>query len=238
MHDWYKIQAKGKKGEIFIYDQIGFDPWTGEGVSASQFIKDMKALDGTDEITVRINSPGGSVFDGTAIQSQLVQAKQKITVRIDGIAASAASFIAMAGDEIIIPENAMMMIHNASAMTWGDIKAHREQIDALERVGAAMRSTYVKRTGLSDTEIQDMLDATTWMDGKEAVSMGFADTLESPVRIAACAEFNSVMKHMNVDVPEWVHEKFATSEGARRSQDCGSKLGEALKRIDAIRATM
>ena len=233
---WYEINAKGKTGEIMLYGEIGQDPWTGEGIGAKQFVEDFNRLKNTDEITVRINSPGGNVWDGTAIQSTLVQAKQRITVRIDGIAASAASFIAMAGDEIIMPENALMMVHNASGLTYGDINDHQQTIDALTRVGGAMKSTYTKRTGLSDKEIQDMLDATTWMDGKEAVSKGFADTLESPVRLAACADFNEFVSRAHIKVPDWVETIIAAAESARRPQ--GDALRKRKERLAAIKSSL
>lgn len=237
MKNWYSIKAQGKTGEILIYDYIGMDPWTGEGVGAAQFDKDMKALSDTDEIIVRINSPGGDVFDGTAIQNMLVQAPQRITVHVDGIAASAASFIAMAGDEIVMPENAMMMIHNASGLTYGDYRAHQETIDALTSVGNAMRSTYRKRTGLDDETLQTMLDETTWMDGAESVRLGFADTLTEPVRMAACAGFPQILDKMHERIPEWVKERFAAIEVAgQQPEDRGSGKGRLVRLREQLEA--
>ena len=242
MRKWYEIKAQGNSGEILIYDYIGFDPWTGDGVGAKQFNADMKALDNTDNIHVRINSPGGDVFEGTAIQNMLVQAKQRITVHIDGIAASAASFIAMAGDEIIMPENSMMMIHNASGFTYGDYRAHQQTIDALTSVGDAMRSTYRKRTGIDDAELQRMLDETTWMDGKEAVRLGFADTLTEPVRMAAFAGMPEKLKKLQEKIPEWVQEKFAAIEAAGTPPEGrGSELVSLIERrarMSAAKASM
>lgn len=237
MKNWYRIEAKGQTGEILIYDAIGIDPWTGEGVGAKQFVQDMRALDKTDEINVRINSPGGSVFDGAAIQTALVQAKQTVNVFIDGIAASAASFIAMAGDTITIPENALMMIHNASGLTWGDYRAHEETIRALKVVGDAMRNTYHKRTGIDNDTLQQMLDDTTWMDGREAVRLGFADNLTEPVRMAAFAGASQKLQSLHEAVPDWVQEKLASVEVDKRPQDRGSQPSN-FARLHAMRMSM
>ena len=107
MNSWYSIRARGTGAELSIYDEIG-----AYGVSAKAFIAEMGALDTGTDLELRLNSPGGSVFDAVAIYNALQRHDGKVTVTIDGIAASAASYIAMAGDEIVMPENAFLMIHD------------------------------------------------------------------------------------------------------------------------------
>ena len=107
---WYEFRGQAKGAEIVIYDEIG-----AFGIPAKAFVDELKALGPVAELTVRINSPGGSVFDGVAIYNALKRHDAAITVWIDGIAASIASMIAMAGDEVVMPENAMLMLHDPSA---------------------------------------------------------------------------------------------------------------------------
>src|SRR5262249_52758891 len=115
MRQWFTMKAGDGAAEIAIYDEIGKSFWGEETVSAKQFLDDLAALgDDVENITLRINSPGGDVFDGVAIYNALVNHKAKITAHIDGIAASAASYIAMAANRIVMPANAFMLIHNAA----------------------------------------------------------------------------------------------------------------------------
>jgi ATP-dependent Clp protease, protease subunit len=112
---WYEFRAQAKgAAEIVIYDEIG-----AFGIPAKAFIDELKALGSVPELTLRINSPGGSVFDGVAIYNALQRHEARITVRIDGLAASIASMIAMAGDEVVMPENAMLVLHDPSGMVMG-----------------------------------------------------------------------------------------------------------------------
>ena len=181
----YQIQAKGPVGEIFLYDEIGeslFD----EGITAKSFRDDLARLGVVGELRIFINSPGGSVFDGVAIFNQIARHKARKVVHIDGIAASIASVIAMAGDEILIAENGMMMIHSASGVTMGTAEDHLEMARSLERVDESIINTYVNRTGGDVDRIREMMAATTWMTAAEAVDLGFADKVSDPVDIAAC----------------------------------------------------
>lgn len=180
MRNWYEIKAlSDDKAEISIYEEIG-----GWGVSAKQFIDELKALTAGD-ITLSINSPGGSLFDGIAMYHALKDSKANITVKVVGIAASAASLVAMAGNKIVMPENTFMMIHNPMTMAWGNASEMREMADLLDKIGTAVVSTYVARTGKSTEEIQTLLDAETYLTAQEAVDQGFADEVEPALRIAA-----------------------------------------------------
>lgn len=180
---WYalekKIDADGSL-DVFILDEIGM--W---GVSASDFIKDINAsLESGKELRVHISSPGGDVFDGLAIFNFLDR-MSNVTTIVEGLAASIASIIAMAGTNIIMPENALMMIHNPWSFTAGDSDELRQAADALEKFEGSLAGIYAKKTGKDVAEIRDMMDAETWMTGVEAVEMGFATMTTDAVKIAA-----------------------------------------------------
>src|SRR5690606_16890660 len=132
-----------------------------------------------------INSPGGDVFAGQAILSMLKRHSARKVVYVDGLAASAASIVAMAGDTIRMPRNAMMMIHNAWTITAGNANDLREVADALDRVSETMIAAYAEKTGLDRDEIKALLDAETWMTAEEAVEKGFANEIEEAKQVAA-----------------------------------------------------
>ena len=179
---WYSIKAKANDtAEISIYDEIG-----GGGVSAQQFSKDFKALgNNLKQINLHIHSPGGDVFDGIAIYNLLKNHPANKTVTIDGLAASMASVIAMAGNEIIMPENAMMMIHKPWGIQGGDAEDMRKYADLLDKVEDTLIPAYAAKTGKSAEELAEMLAAETWLNGKECVEHGFADKLAEPVKAMA-----------------------------------------------------
>ena len=174
---WYTIQAKtADTAEISIYDEIG-----GWGISAQQFAKDFKALgNNLKQINLHIHSPGGDVFDGIAIYNLLKNHPANVTVYIDGLAASMASVIAMAGNEVIMPENAMM-IHKPWGIQGGDAEDMRKYADLLDKVENTLIPAYANKTGKSPEELAEMLSAETWLNGKECVEQGFADKLAEPL---------------------------------------------------------
>ncbi|SEG15021.1 ClpP-like prohead protease/major capsid protein fusion protein [Marinobacterium lutimaris] len=184
---WYSIKAAASPGaaEVYVYDEIGY--W---GITASDFARDLKALGDLNAIDLHINSPGGSVFDGTAIYNLLKNHKASVTVHIDGLAASMASIIAMAGDRIIMPENALMMIHNPWGGAVGDADELRKQAEVLDKVKASLLTVYTGRTGLSTEDVTAIMDQETWYTGTEAVAAGFADETSAAVDLAASANFD------------------------------------------------
>jgi ATP-dependent Clp endopeptidase proteolytic subunit ClpP len=192
MKTWYQIQAKKDKpkaAEISIHDEIGL--W---GVSASAFMRDLRGMGELDEIHLSIHSPGGDVLDGWAIYNSLKNSKAKITARVEGLAASMASVILMAADTVEIPENAYVMIHNPWGLAIGDADEMRDTADLLDKLGNGLVNAYTSRTGNSEKEIREMMDAETWMDGKEAVERGFADKLLDGVALSARAFDNRKFK--------------------------------------------
>jgi len=180
MKNWYSICALNEGAEISIYDEIG-----AYGVSAKAFLAYLGKLPDKAPLTLRLNSPGGSVFDAVAIYNALQRHAGTVTVSIDGIAASAASYIAMAGDEIIMPENAFLMIHDPSGMVMGTAADMRSMAEALDKIGASLLRGYAAKSGKAEKDIAKLMAAETWFDAAEAVDMGFADTMAAPVKMAA-----------------------------------------------------
>ena len=200
MKQWYKITAKTNRAEILIYEQIGQN-WFDEGISAKKFVTELNALD-VEIIDLYINSPGGNVFEGNSIYNALVRHKAKINVTIDGVAASIASVIAMAGNTITMPENALMMIHDPSALVMGTSSDMARMIKALDRIKVGFISAYQTHTDKSEDEIDEMMQNETWMTASEAVEAGFATDMIEPVKMAANFEafkyFNNVPESLRV----------------------------------------
>ena len=163
-----------------IYDEIG-----AYGVSAKGFLTELGALPEGTPVDLRLNSPGGSVFDAVAIHNALKRHEGNVTVWIDGIAASAASYVAMAGDEIVMPENAFLMIHDPSGLVMGTSGDMRAMAEALEKVKGALVQGYAAKSGRTPEEVSALMSAETWLDAADALAQGFADRLIEPVRIAA-----------------------------------------------------
>lgn len=168
-------QPKARSAEIRIYGEIGF--WE---VEAANVAREIEALD-VDEITVRINSPGGDVFDGIAIMNLLRNHKAKVTTVVDGLAASIASVIMLAGDEVEVSPSSMVMIHQAWFVAVGNKKDLRDAADLLGQIeDATIIPAYVAKTGKSKDEIVAMLEAApdgTWLSAEQAIENGFADRM-------------------------------------------------------------
>lgn len=160
--------------ELLVYDSIGESFWGG-GVTAEAVKQKLNEAGDVAKITLRINSPGGDVFEASAIYSVLTQHKAKVECYVDGLAASAAFTIAMAGDDIHISESAMMMCHNALGMCMGNGNDMREMAELLDKVSGTMRDIYSAKSGMKADEVQALMDAETWMTAAEAVEYGFAD---------------------------------------------------------------
>lgn len=163
--------------ELFIYDVIG-DDWFG-GVSAKTVADAIKGFDKSKPVNVYINSPGGSVWEGAAIYNQLARFKGEKHVFVDGLAASAASYIAMVGDKITTGFNAMWMIHNPWTIAIGNYQDLRALSDDLEKITGTYRTTYSKHTGKSIEDVTKIMDAETWYTAEEALAAGFTDAVTS-----------------------------------------------------------
>lgn len=199
--NWYSIQAKQQGentvAEIRIYDEIGF--W---GITAKDFAEQLDAVAAdASELIVSVNSPGGNVFDAFAIYNAIRRYAGKVTCRVDGVALSAASMIICAGDTVVMPENAMLMIHNAWLIAGGTAEELRKYAEMMDKATDGIVAAYTGKSGKSGEEIRQMMDETTWLTAFEAHAMGFCDVIEEPVKMAASARTTEVMARLP-GVPE------------------------------------
>lgn len=170
--DWYSLKAAAEdEAEIVIYDYIGW-PYN----DPVDLVRALGEL-GPQAVTVRINSPGGDVFDGMAIFNALRSHKGRVTTRIEGLAASMASIIALAGKEVQAYANTMFMIHNPWVVVAGDQDDLREVADIVEKMRNSMVDVYAQASGVGKKELRDLMKAETWLTAKEAKDKGFVDTV-------------------------------------------------------------
>lgn len=171
----------GGVATIYLYDAIG--GWW--GVTAADLVPQIAALDATT-IHLRINSPGGDVFDARAIKTALEAHSARVVAHIDGLAASAASFVMLAADEIEISEGAFVMIHNPWTMAIGDARDMCAAAALLDQVGGAICRDYARKTGADAAALQAMMDSETWLESHDAVAQGFCDRIAAkPAKAAA-----------------------------------------------------
>lgn len=166
-------KTNGKRGEIYLYDAIGSGMFE-DGVTAKSFGESVRSLGAVRALDIYINSPGGSVFEGVAIYNQITRFQGEKIVHIDGIAASIASVIALAGDERRIAANGTVMIHDPWGMGMGSAVALRKAAESLEKIRDTMLDNYVARTGQKREQISAWMSAETWMNADEAIERGFA----------------------------------------------------------------
>ena len=176
--NWKKVKNQETGAEERILELSGTiaeDSWFDDDVTPQLFKDELNS--GTGDITVWINSPGGDCVAAAQIYNMLSNYKGKVTVKIDGIAASAASVIAMAGDTVLVSPVSMLMIHNPATIAWGDHAEMQKAMDMLSEVKESIINAYVLKTGLSRPKLSHLMDAETWMDANKAVELGFADEI-------------------------------------------------------------
>jgi ATP-dependent Clp endopeptidase proteolytic subunit ClpP len=171
--DWFRIEnLSAEEASIYIFDEIGF--W---GTTANSFVEQLNAVT-TPKITVYLNSPGGEVFDGIAIHTALAMSKAHVTTFVTGVAASAASFIAMAGDTIKMARNATMMIHSASGLAWGNAATMRQEADLLDKLTHNIADMYAMQAGgTADEWFSKIENSEIWYTGQEALAAGLIDEI-------------------------------------------------------------
>lgn len=221
MKTWFSIKAQANAdapAEISIHDAIG--SWY---INAQDFLAQLKNITAKD-ITLTINSPGGSVFDGIAIYNGLRAHSANITVRVLGVAASIASVIAMAGDKIIMPENTFMMVHSPLNALYGNAGEMRDMADLLDKVESSLLATYAARTGMSPEDIKVLLDAETFMTAAEAVKLGFADEMEPALKIAASFELENL--------PQNIRDVFDAANNAKATTEALAVEDEPVAEVD------
>jgi ATP-dependent Clp protease protease subunit len=194
MRNWYALTPKPSvsETEISIFDEIGM-----YGISAKQFISDLKAIPANDKIVLKIHSPGGEVFDGNAIFNAL-QRRGNVEVQIEGLAASMATVISLAGMPVKMAENGFYMIHNPWGVAMGDAAELRDQAELLDKIRSNMVGAYAAKSGQDPEQIQEWMDAETWFTAAEAHSAGFIDEITDTLSLAASSnKFARMAKFKN-----------------------------------------
>lgn len=196
-----QASADGKSGDIFIYGEISKYAWEEFGEkSAKIFQQELEELGDVDTINLYVNSPGGSVFEGIAIHNMLKRHSARVIAHVDALAASIASVIIMAADEIRMPGNSMLMIHNAWTFAMGNAEELRKQADDLDRINQSAIQSYLAKAGskLSEDKLKEMLDAETWLSADEARKYGLCDVVEADNDMAASISEDLFAKYKNV----------------------------------------
>lgn len=169
--------AETKTADIYIYGDITSWPWFEDEVSSYTLAKELEGLEDVENINIYINSYGGEVAEGLAIYNALKRHKARVTTVVDGFACSIASVIFAAGDERIMSNTSLLMIHNAWSYTWGDANELRKDADDLEKITQASINAYMNIVNVEEKEIKEMMDQETWLNGPECLEMGFASKL-------------------------------------------------------------
>lgn len=196
-----KLSADGKSGDIFIYGEITKYAWEELGEhSAQTFKSELDELGEVENINLYVNSPGGSVFEGITIHNMIKRHSAHVTAYVDALAASIASVIIMAADEVRMPSNSMLMIHNPWTFAIGNAVELRKQADDLDRIAESAVQTYLAKTGdkLAESELKEMLDAETWLSADEAFEFGLCDVVEESNDMAACIDEEYMSRYKNV----------------------------------------
>lgn len=192
MRPWYEIRnaADPEVAQVYIYDQVGED-FFGGGVTAKAFVAELQAIT-APAIELHVNSPGGSVFDGVAIHNALLRHPATVTTYVDGLAASIASVIALAGERIVMASNALFMIHLPSGAVRGTAADMRQMADVLDKVRDTIVSTYQERTGASRDQLVAAMTGETWYTAEEALAAGFIDEVGVEQAIAASFDLEAL----------------------------------------------
>lgn len=237
-----KAAASDESNTINIFDVIGEDYWTGEGWTATRVSGLLRYIGADQDITVNINSPGGDMFEGLAIYNLLREHKGTVTTKVMGVAASAASVIALGGDKVEIARAGFFMIHNAWILVAGNRNDLRSYADYLEPFDKAMADIYAARSGMSNEEAHALMDAESWIGGSEAVELGFADSLLAADEISrddsesasAAAKLDRALAKSGMPRTErrkLLQEIKGTPSAAEPQDDMPSAVSEELKNL-------
>lgn len=211
---WNFKNISESEGELMLYGDISSQSWWGDEVTPKQFKADLDELGDVKNLHIYINSGGGDVFAGQAIYSMLKRHKANKTVHIDGLAASIASAIAMAGDKIIMPKNAMMMVHKCWTLAVGNADDMRKMADDMDKIDESIIATYKEKTGKSKKRIKEIMEAETWMNAEDALKEGFIDEIEQEKHIAASTKGGFlVVNNQKIDISKYKNApKFVESQ--------------------------
>jgi ATP-dependent Clp protease protease subunit len=230
-----KQSANQNEADVFIFGEIVSFKWNDTDTTAASFQKDLKELGEVSQINLHINSPGGSVFEGIAIGNMLRQHKARVVAHVDALAASIASVIVASCDEVIMPENSMLMIHNPWTISMGNAKELRKQADDLDKIAESSVVTYLAKAGekLTEEKIKQIMDEETWMSAQEAYNYGLCDVIESANQVAA-----SISRKL-FETYQKVPEKLLNSRQENsRDQEKIEKIVEHAKQNKALIGTI
>lgn len=229
-----KQQAGNNEADLFIDGEIVSDEWYEGDTSAAGFRDSLKQLGDVETINLHINSPGGSVFEGIAIYNMLKNNPAQINVYVDALAASIASVIAMSGDNIFMPSNSMLMIHNPWTVAMGNANDLRKQADDLDRIGELSVTTYLDKSGgkLDADTLHQLMDDETWLTAQEAVDYGLATEVIDSNQMAACADPGFLKQFHNV--PTQLAQRLAQSA----ANDPAEEWRESIRKKALNKATV
>jgi ATP-dependent protease ClpP protease subunit len=224
--DWYEVKAQsGDTIEVFIFDVIGW-PFT----DISSLVRSM-AAEKDKPILARINSPGGDVFDGMSLFNAFANHPGGVTVRIEGLAASIASVVAMGGRKVEAYQNTMLMVHNAWTVVGGDHNFMREVADLIEKISGQMLEVYTGKTKSGKKDMKQMMDDETWMTAKEAAEKGFIDTVLTSGKAAKAAFDLSMFAHVPDEIRAENDHEPTEREIERVLRDVGLSKSKAKKAL-------
>lgn len=194
---WNFKSLDEKTGELTLYGEISNETWWGDEVTPKEFKSDLDNLGEIDTLNIYINSPGGDVFAGQTIYSILKRHKAHKNIYIDGLAASIASVIAMAGNTIFMPKNAMMMIHNPWTVGMGNADEFRKLAEDLDKIRESLIAAYENHSALTRDEIIEIMDSETWLTASECEEYGFCDVVEEEKTLAASIDKDVLARYKN-----------------------------------------
>lgn len=234
--NWVKNDAEEER-TLVLNGEISDETWYGDEVTPKLFEKELNA--GTGNITVWINSPGGDVFAAAQIYNMLMEYKGDVTVKIDALAASAASVIAMAGTKVLMSPVGLMMIHNPMTIAMGDTAEMQKAIDMLTSVKDSIINAYEIKTSLSRAKLAHLMDAETWMDANKAVELGFADGILSREDANTNSPNSDAMLYSQAAVVNSLMGKIASKCRIQPSTaEPERSVAEIMERLDTIKKFM
>lgn len=198
MDKFWRFKALANEtAELFLYGEISDVSWYGDEVTPAQFQRDLAALGDVRNLNVYINSPGGDVFAGITIYNILKRHPAYVTVHVDGMAASSAAIVAMAGDTVIIPRCGTIMLHNAWTRVSGNKSDLYAMADELKRIDGQLAGIYAAKSGKDAEYFAGLMDGNSWMSGEEALAAGLCDEVDD-TQVAACVDAAVLARYKNV----------------------------------------
>ena len=226
----FRNQAEeGQEGRVLeLCGTIAPESWFDDDVTPEMFREEL--FSDTGPVTIWLNSPGGDCVAASRIYSMLIDYPGSVTVKIDGVAASAASVIAMAGTKVLMAPTALMMIHNPATMAFGDHNEMKAAIKMLDEVKQSIINAYSIRTGLSDEELSRMMEAETWMNAKKAIALGFADGMleDSRQAVSDMAAFSFAQK-----ASDEVLKKKLVARYSKPKTNTGREISDLLQKLNS-----